>query len=961
MPNLEGLGLQNFRTFKNKEELEFAPITLLTGVNNAGKSSVFKAIQFMVDNFKEGIVSETLDFKNMKHELGNLERIFNRLTFEAFKSSGVEKKQHMYSRLMDFHKKGNMTSSDLPIFEDDEDLVFAFPIKFGFSREIHATLEIRYELRQTINGTTKDVVISHDIKSIAIVKDGEYLHWSNIFGRIYDRDEGIYWEMSTSINLKRIIELILETPLEETIEGFVPTENTEKYSTIDLFSRIEIYKHTSFDLPFFRKKKDGYDSFTEKLVKGKSLFSDYSELTEEEKAQLLSIQQNTFTELLKGRNYYQHKVLDCFNTSFSGFEEGIEIKVANAELEKERVWHEQESAEEKGLRPFIQPMYQTTPNSELLKSLLSAIDSDFFDAAQKKIDSLKKVYFLPTSRGKNREWFIDEQNGEEIQIIKDFSTIYLEGNPQIENFVNFWIGKGEIEEVDQNGKKKQKGFKIGKKLFVFRDEDIGLTKVFLVNFDGTKTSLADLGYGISQLLPIIMQIAIIAQKQEMNHEYNLNPEDGEYHSHAFYFSPSTLLIEEPEANLHPSLQSKMAELFIDAASRFNIQFLIETHSEYLIYKFQEYIGQNIVKLSDVKMYYFNDPNDVRDGLKEKYINAVEIEKDGSIDYQKYFGEGFFDEQTNLKLSLLNIQRNHFVDDYEVIKAKLIASAQNIKNYDDQIEQLNQELINAGEGKTTLEEQLAQIKLDKENKELELQTLLQEQMDFIDEFTSKTDYLNYLADIGTIIDITKIDRTKTLHYLATGKYLLKNLDNGADFAPVVIQYGRAFEFELIKWVTDFATLITPVDKASWTADANYNIKLLGVLRTLGIVVPSSGTIVFHPGTANERKINLYHLKTFTVNPAAHKKLGELTQILELLYEISPVGGLPASYSSVPLIMEFADYLKTIFANYVAAEALFTNCRNILDMRNNAGHTYSSIISKSDAEDYVAKIEAIFKHL
>lgn len=89
---------------------------------------------------------------------------------------------------------------------------------------------------------------------------------------------------------------------------------------------------------------------------------------------------------------------------------------------------------------------------------MRAIENDFTDAVQKKIDSLNKVYFLPTTRGRNMEWFIDEQNCEDIQIVRDFS---LKHHPPIENFVNFWIGNGEINEVDENGIKKQKGFKIG--------------------------------------------------------------------------------------------------------------------------------------------------------------------------------------------------------------------------------------------------------------------------------------------------------------------------------------------------------------------------------------------------------------------------------------------------------------------------------------------------------------------
>lgn len=964
MLNLEGLGLQNFRNFDKKQNFEFAPITLLTGTNNAGKSSVFKAIQFLTHNFKDGIVSEKLDFKSMKHELGSLERIVNRVTMAVFKNSEISKSQSMQSRLSDFHKRNEENPSELPIFEEDEDLVFTFPIKFGYSREISATLEIRYELNRFIqkNGTKEEVVISHNIKNIAIVKDGEYLHWSNIIGYMEYHDESPDWEMTTSLDLKKIIQLIIDTPLVEVKKEFEPNGKTEEYFTIDLFCRIEKYKHTFFDLPFFKTKKDGYEYFTEKLIKGKSLFSDYSGLTEEEKSKLLAIEQKTITELLVGKDNRQSEILECFKHSFSNIMTGMERDIVSAELKEE------ESDGEQNVRDlFSSTIFQTTPNSELFTNLLGAIEKDFLDTVQKKIDSLKKVYFLPTTRGRNREWFIDEQNSEDISIVRDFSEIYLENHPQIKSFVNFWIGKGEINELDENGKKKQKGFKIGKRLSVFRDEDIGLTKIFLVNFDDTKTPLVDLGYGVSQLLPIIMKIAIIAQKQEREHEYDYNPQEGYYDRRTIYFNPSTLLIEEPEANLHPSLQSKMAELFIDAASRFNIQFLIETHSEYLIYKFQEYIGRKIVSPNDIKMYYFNHPNDVREGLKDKYISQVQIGKDGSIDYDEYFGKGFFDEQTNLKLSLLNIQRDRFVEDYDSIKDKLKESNETLQGYNVKIDKLNQELSTATSGRNELEEQLNAIKREKEEKELELQKFIKEQENIIDEYTAKTDYSNYVIEIESIIDKNKIDNSKTLQYLSTGKYLLKNLDSSADFAPVIIQYGRAVEFEMIKWVNDFKSIIRLVDKDLWSEDANYKDKLNDVFSNLSIMKPSSDTIGFDLGTVNEKKIVFYHLKTFTNSSSTSYKFGNLTQIFELFYYISPTKNYTYNYNSVPLMVAFSNYLKDIWTDYNTAEGLFGTFRDILDLRNCAGHTYSdsvcdsNIIDKSTAEDYVAKVEAIFRCL
>lgn len=963
MPNIEGLGLQNFRTFQTREDLEFAPITLITGANNSGKSSIFKAVQFLSHNFKDGNVSDILDFKAMKHELGNLERIYNRVSMDKFKNSEIPQYQSIYSRISGFRRE-NGDLSKLPIFDDDEDLVFTFPIKFGGSRYISATLEVRYELKRY---ESKDIPVSHDIKSVAIIKDKKNLHWSNIIGLMNNYDEAPNWEMETSIDLKKIIQLIIDTPFIEIKKGIKPNENTEDYFTIDLFSRIKKYKGVFFDFPFSKNKKDSYEGFTEKLEKGKSLFSDYSELTEDEKSKLLAIEQKISSDLLQGRNNSQYKILDCFKTNnIIGFmSDGMEKYIVNAEeKEPEEI---QEKSEKDILQSLFKDPFKTTPNSQLFTNLLRAIENDFTDAVQKKIDSLNKVYFLPTTRGRNREWFIDEQNSEDIQIVRDFSAIYLKHHPSIENFVNFWIGNGEINEVDENGIKKQKGFKIGKELFVYRDEAIGLTKIFLVNFDGTKTPLVDLGYGISQLLPIIMKIAIIAYKHQVPYEYDFDNRDGS-HRETIYFRPSTLLIEEPEANLHPSLQSKMAELFIDAASRFNIQFLIETHSEYLIYKFQEYIGRKIVSPSDVKMYYFNHPNDVRQGVKDKYISHVKIDTDGSIDYEKYFGKGFFDEQTNLKLSLLNIQRNSFIEQYEKIKEDLKKSNKTLKDYDTKINELKQEISASTSGITDLEGQISVIKKEKADKELELQDLLKRQEEKIDEYTAKTDYSKYVIEIERIIDKTKIDNSKTLKYLSTGKYLLKNLDDNADFAPVIIQYGRAVEFEMIKWVNDFKNSINSTNKNLWTDDTNYKEKLAIIFRNLSIATPSTDTIGFDLGTVSEKKINFYHLKTFTNNSSTSYKFGNLTQIFELLYSISPANNSNHNYNSVPLMVAFSDYLKrSIFSDYNTAERLFNTYRNIVNLRNCAGHTYSDsvctsdIIDKNTAENYVSMVEAIFRCL
>jgi hypothetical protein len=70
--------------------------------------------------------------------------------------------------------------------------------------------------------------------------------------------------MRTSIDLKKIIQLIIETPFVEIEEGIDPNEKTENYSIIDLFSKINKYGNVFFDFPFSKNKKDGFERLYQK-------------------------------------------------------------------------------------------------------------------------------------------------------------------------------------------------------------------------------------------------------------------------------------------------------------------------------------------------------------------------------------------------------------------------------------------------------------------------------------------------------------------------------------------------------------------------------------------------------------------------------------------------------------------------------------------------------------------------
>ena len=100
------------------------------------------------------------------------------------------------------------------------------------------------------------------------------------------------------------------------------------------------------------------------------------------------------------------------------------------------------------------------------------------------------------------------------------------------------------------------------------------------------------------------------------------------------------LIEEPEANLHPSFQSKLADLFLDAWIKYDHEFVIETHSEYLIRKLQYHVGSGKIDPSVINIYYFD---------KDEEPRKININKDGSL--SEGFGPGFYDEADNIAIEL----------------------------------------------------------------------------------------------------------------------------------------------------------------------------------------------------------------------------------------------------------------------------------------------------------------------
>jgi hypothetical protein len=237
--------------------------------------------------------------------------------------------------------------------------------------------------------------------------------------------------------------------------------------------------------------------------------------------------------------------------------------------------------------------------------------------------SLKKVEHLSSIRANSDRLYSNHSDIFGInELLREFSKIKFGRDSPILKFVKDFLKK----------------FNLGDEIIIKRTQ--GIASEVFIKRNEREYLLADLGFGYTQLLPIVLKIAIIAYNAQFYPGAEERPE-------------TLFLLEEPESNLHPSYQSKLADLIVEAASLFNIQFIVETHSEYMIRNFQYLTATKKIKPQDTKIYYFHQPGS--EDFKESPYRVIEIGQDGRLSNE--FGEGFFDEIPRLLAFLYNSSSN----------------------------------------------------------------------------------------------------------------------------------------------------------------------------------------------------------------------------------------------------------------------------------------------------------------
>lgn len=242
---------------------------------------------------------------------------------------------------------------------------------------------------------------------------------------------------------------------------------------------------------------------------------------------------------------------------------------------------------------------------------------DFADGLERAVEKNKIEYIYAHAADQVALYNSRDENDYVAKSIREFVNSKIGIKDEERSFIREWMN---IFEIGHN----------------FEIESYYGESYSLLIFDdsGKKVNLADKGKGSIQLMVLLLRLATIIR------QYNIGKEN------------ITIVVEEPEQNIHPDLQVLLTDLFCDVYKRWGIRFIVETHSEYLVRHAQFIVAgkkykkeQGSIDRNPFKVYYFRQDNVPYDMV---------LEDTGR--FKNSFGNGFFNVAAMESLGLSKIER-----------------------------------------------------------------------------------------------------------------------------------------------------------------------------------------------------------------------------------------------------------------------------------------------------------------
>jgi hypothetical protein len=649
--------IKNFRVFdENGVTMPIKPITILTGCNSSGKSSIVKSM-VLLDTYLKGILEDfndgkttnlgihKLDFSMRENSsLGGFDRVLHKESSKPYIELGYTVHSHL---LCDDVKVTYRFGTD------DKDVLNNGYLKgvsieiinggniFSFNRTNYN--KVRYNFFRYVWGQ----YINDELKKMGYYEpDSSYCYdWLNEFKDKYG--EKAFKDIEERENL-----LSKLNPRLEHKESFVRKYLDDKIGLLKYAEEFGTLFFKPILKTLFPMNKGDMKKFEDNLVKEKrcnkyvsNVFNDFYTSEFETFGQYYRQREYEFIEskhssgwpltsnyrlsddnkLREACRYNDHtidfvKVYDAIVYIGSKQETDFLDLCTTRESKIFEMFNSYLSQVFSELHTISMPHNLSYVSSSLvnIKRLYSLESTDSFTNLLKNYFAAERIYSKSMIEG--------ESNSEEI---------YHPGD-----FMNKWLQLfGLVDSIKMEVDETQTGVTI---------------RLYESNKDTKGSLLSDQGYGVTQLFVILLRIetAILESQRycslDDEGEYSTNPKD--FHDNPVFYVPSTIAIEEPEVHQHPKFQSMLADVFVDAYKNYNVNFIIETHSEYLIRKLQNLVAAKKIDRKDTSIIYVYDADLENRPQNEPQLKKIEILPDGRLSDK--FGEGFFDEADRLAMNLL---------------------------------------------------------------------------------------------------------------------------------------------------------------------------------------------------------------------------------------------------------------------------------------------------------------------
>lgn len=212
-----------------------------------------------------------------------------------------------------------------------------------------------------------------------------------------------------------------------------------------------------------------------------------------------------------------------------------------------------------GLRPRFFWFWPSNPSDKRYGWL--------FQVANVLMGIFKRIFYLAPLRDyPERDKIYSSQRPAWMGIRGEELPAFLHSRHEIIASINKWLRENKFPS-------KEALFSIET---VLRQEKTRLS--LLVKEGGRKYNWADVGFGLSQFLPVAAAVFAV-------------PDD------------SLLLVEQPEIHLNPRMEVLLGQLLVDVAREGKKIILVETHSEHLIMRVRRLVAEGYISPDKVKIYH----------------------------------------------------------------------------------------------------------------------------------------------------------------------------------------------------------------------------------------------------------------------------------------------------------------------------------------------------------------------